>query len=65
VASASFAQQNPKILLLLQVGYHILLYFVPIYKDHQEKDIYALMHLSPHCHHARQAGGTKSFLFEN
>ena len=36
---------------------------VPLFKDHQEKDIYAFMHHSPLCHHARQAKKEKVFSF--
>ena len=39
VASAIFAQRNPKIPLLLQAGYRFLLYSVPRYKLLHEKNI--------------------------
>jgi len=34
---------------------------VPRYKEKSEKDIFVLMHLSPLCHHVRQAKGEKTF----
>ena len=39
VASAIFAQRNPKIPLLLQAGYRFLLYSVPRFKEKDEKNI--------------------------
>jgi len=39
VASAIFAQRNPKISLLLQAGYHFLLHSVPRCKEKGKKNI--------------------------
>ena len=32
---------------------------LPLFKEKDEKDIFALMHRSPLCHHERQAGKAK------
>jgi len=61
VASAIFAQRNPKIPLLLQAGYRFPLYSVPRYKEKDEKNIKvypaSLAALPPRA----AGGGRKSF----
>jgi len=64
VASAIFAQRNPKIPLLLQAGYRFLLYSVPRCKEKDEKNIYifsaSLDGMLP-----RAAGGKSKSVFVN
>ncbi|MBQ7397443.1 MAG: hypothetical protein IJW09_01295 [Clostridia bacterium] len=63
VASAIFAQRNPKISLLLQAGYHFLLHSVPRCKEKNKKNIrvYTASHAALP---SRAVGGErKSFFF--
>jgi hypothetical protein len=61
VASAAFAQQNPKILLLLRAGYRIPLHSAPRCKANQEKDIYVAFVVLQGSQHARRNSQSRSF----
>jgi hypothetical protein len=54
LASAAFAQQNPKISLLLQAGDCLSLHSAPRFIAHQEKNIYVLCASPDGRHHARR-----------
>ncbi|MBR2622103.1 MAG: hypothetical protein IKC97_06975 [Clostridia bacterium] len=61
VASATFAQRNPKIPLLLQAGYRFLLHSAPRCKEHQEKNTYDFYASLDGSYHARRAVKVKEF----